>query len=100
MFNIKYRIAFTNYKEFSSFLEELGYVKNINQDPFSDYEELFYVRNNTEYTLKVSESLFDVNGNLMPASEGWSNDLVQLQEKELESTNVSFIDISDDDLPF
>lgn len=100
MFNIKYRVVFTNYKEFSALLEELGYVKNDSQDPFSDYEEWFYISNNTEYTLKVSNDLFDGNSNLMSANEGWSTELVQLQEKELESKYARVIDIDDDDLPF
>lgn len=97
LLNSGMRIVFMNYEEFTEIMSTFGYWKRESDFPFDDYEDWINIQNGTEYTLQVAKNLFDKNGMLVPESDGWSPNLMQLHEREMKNP---FAQTVSDELPF
>lgn len=102
----RYRLYFSNLKEFSEWIENArSYEFNTSESPFDynyyEWNKNIALKDKKEFlTLKLEKSLFDKDGQLKPMSPtAWRDDYVYFERKDVTKKSGKFDDF-EDDIPF
>ena len=106
MLSNRYRLYFSNLKEFSEWIENArSFEFNTNDLPFDNnyyqWNKHLTLKDKKEYlTFKLEKNLFDKDGQLKPMSPtAWRDEYIYFDRKEVTKKSSNFDDF-EDDIPF